>query len=46
MEIGINLHAIGGMTEEGYVKAMAELGFTATFCMAGKKEALERVSKL
>jgi sugar phosphate isomerase/epimerase len=46
MEIGINLHAIGGMTEEAYVKAMAELGFTATFCMAGKKEALERVSKL
>ena len=26
MEIGINLNAIGGMTEEAYVKTMAELG--------------------
>ena len=46
MEIGINLNAIGGMTEEAYVKTMAELGFTATFCMANTKETLERTGKL
>ncbi|MBQ8401343.1 MAG: sugar phosphate isomerase/epimerase [Clostridia bacterium] len=30
-EIGINLHAVKGLTDEEYIKAMASVGFTATF---------------
>ena len=46
MEIGINLHAIGGLTDEVFIKTMAELGFTATFCMAKPAEQMERLGKL
>lgn len=46
MEIGINLHAIGGMTDEVFIKTMAELGFTATFDMARPREIMERRSAL
>lgn len=30
-EIGINLHAIQGLTDQAYIRKIAELGFTATF---------------
>ncbi len=30
-KIGINLHAVEGLTDEQYIKTIAELGFSATF---------------
>ena len=46
MEIGINLQAIGGLTDEAYIKTMADLGFTATFCMAKPLAEMERLGTL
>ena len=46
MEIGINLHPIGGMTDEVCLKTMAELGFTATFYMSKTVERMEQLSRL
>ena len=46
MEVGINLHAIGGLTDEAYIKTIAELGFTATFYMAKSAERMEQLSRL
>ena len=46
MEIGINLHAMVGLTDEAYIKTIAELGFTATFCMPQPTERMEKLGKL
>lgn len=45
-EIGINLEAIHGLTDEAYIKIMADLGFTATFSMAKSYAEMERLSTL
>ena len=46
MEIGINLHAMVGLTDEAYIKTIAELGFRATFCMAQPRERMEQLGRL
>ncbi len=38
MKIGINIDAIGDISQKEYVKAMSELGFSATFSGAKDKE--------
>jgi sugar phosphate isomerase/epimerase len=45
-KIGINLEAIRGLTDEVYVKTIADLGFTATFSMAKDYGKMERLSAL
>lgn len=41
-KIGINLHACKGFSDEGYIKAIADLGFNATFSnVYDKKRQLE-----
>ena len=46
-EFGINLHAVGGLSDEQYIKAIAALGFTATFdlpCEAERQKQLARLA--
>ena len=45
-KIGINLEAIRGLTDEVYIKTIADLGFTATFSMAKDYEKMEQLGTL
>lgn len=45
-EIGINLNAIQGLSDEDYIKTIAELGFSLTFDMARPEERMARLGAL
>ena len=45
-EFGINLHAIGGLSDEQYIKTIAELGFSATFSGVCDKQRQHDIANL
>lgn len=45
-KIGINMGAIGGLPVEDYIKALSDLGFSATFSMPFENEKAKKISAL
>ncbi len=45
-KIGINLHAVKGLTDEQYIKTISELGFSATFSSPSNQEKQKELTAL
>ncbi len=44
--LGINLHALSGLTDEEYLKTIAEIGFQRTFTGVYEKDRIARIAEL